>query len=393
MNLLRKLNNGSGVIVAISLAHFANDAPITLLPAVLPLVIKEFDLSYAAAGAIITISAFLMTSLQAISGYVADRVNRITFLFMGLSTLSVGTILVSFSTNYIQLLAFQCLAGIGASIYHPIGYSLLSDTFESGNRGKALGVGSAAGDMAVPVAFVSSGFLASVLGWRNIFRIWGSMTAIVAIMMPLIIAEPRKRKLHSTMNRSAKNVVTTLIPIIIMMGLAGACYKIISSFTTTYLTTFGLSIELANAITASMMIIGAVGAIVGGTLINKLGERKIILLAMIMLSVLSAISATVNDGYLLSIIICISGFALLTVWPPFYSIIASSTSLGERAFIYGLIFAIAWSFSSLFPYIAGACADIFGLQIIYIIVSFISLLATIIIALHTKRNTTGHLPS
>jgi len=383
---LKRLNNVSGVVVAVSLAHLANDVPAALFPAVLPIVIKEFSLSYAAAGAIITASAVLMTSLQAMTGYVADRTNRITFLFVGLTTLSIGTILVSFSTNYIQLLALQCLMGIGASIYHPICYSLLSDTFESGKRGKALGLGSAAGDVAVPVAFASSGFLAFVLGWRNIFRIWGLVTAIVAIIMPLIITEPRKRKPHSTTtSRSTKEIVTPLILVIIVMGLASACYRIVCSFTTTYLTTFGLSIELANSVTALMMIIGAVGAVVEGTLADKLGERNVIFITMIMLSVLSAISANVGNGYLLSIIICISGFALLGAWPPFYSVIASSTSLGARAFIYGLLFAIAWSFGSLFPYVSGVCADIFGLQIIYIIVSFVSLLAAFITLLTLKK--------
>jgi len=101
--------------------------------------------------------------------------------------------------------------------------------------------------------------------------------------------------------------------------------------------------------------------------------------------VLSAISANVGNGYLLSIIICISGFALLGVWPPFYSVIANATSLGARAFIYGLLFAIAWSFGSLFPYISGVCADIFGLQIIYIIVSVLSLLAVFVTRLTLKK--------
>jgi len=383
---LKRLNKGSGVIVAVSLAHFANDVPVTLLPAVLPIVIKEFSLSYAAAGALITVSAVLMTSLQAISGYIADRTNRITFLFVSLTTLGIGTILVSLSTNYIQLLAFQCLMGIGASVYHPTGYSLLSDTFESGKRGKALGLGSAAGDVAVPVAFASSGFLTFVLGWRNIFMLWGLVTTVVAITIPLITTEPRKKDLNlTTKSRSTKEIVTTLIPIIIVMGLAGASYRIVCSFTTTYLTTFGMSIELANAVTASMMILGAVGAVVAGTLADKLGERNTIFLTMVMLSVLSAISANVGNSYLLSISICISGFALLGVWPPFYSVIASATSLGARAFVYGLLFAVAWSFGSLFPYISGVCADIFGLQIIYIIVSFLSLLAAFIIRLTLKK--------
>jgi len=373
---LEKLRARSGVMVAVSLAHFANDVSVTLLPAVLPMVIKEFNLSYAAAGAMLTASALLMTFLQAITGYIADRANRITLLSVGLTTLGVGTILISFSTNYTQLVVFQCLVGIGASAYHPIGYSLLSDAFESGKRGKALGLGSAAGDVAIPVAFVTSGLLALILGWRNIFMLWGSVAIIVALTMPRIITEPRKGSLSSTIvSRSTREIVTTLIPIIFVMSFAGASYRIVSSFTTTYLTTFGLSIESANAITALMMAVGAVGAVIGGTLSDRLGVRKTTFLTMLVLSVLSAISANISNAYLLFPAICLMGFALLGVWPSFYSAIASATSLGARAFIYGVLFAIAWGFGSFFPYVSGACADIFGLQIIYVIVSVIALLA------------------
>ena len=383
---MKRLDSGSGVILAVSLAHFANDVPVILLPAVLPVVIVEFNLSYAASGAVIAVSALSMTALQAVTGYVADRVNRINFLFAGLATVGVGTILVSLSSDYVQLLAFQCLVGVGASVYHPIGYSLVSDMVESRKRGKALGLGSAAGDMAVPIAFASSGFLAFVLGWRNIFRLWSLITVIIAVIVPLMIAEPRKSGLHSNAkSRSTREIITTLIPVIVVMGLAGACYKIVSSFTTTYLTTFGLSIELANGVTALMMALGAVGAVVEGALADRLGERNAILLATVMLGALSAISANVGNVYLLSVTVFISGFALLGVWPPFYSIIARSTSLGARAFMYGLLFAIAWSFGSIFPYMSGVFADIFGLRVIYIIVSFVSLLAAFITYLTLKK--------
>ncbi|MGQ9461127.1 MAG: MFS transporter [Candidatus Bathyarchaeaceae archaeon] len=367
----------SRVTVAASLAHFANDVPLTLLPAVLPILIEKFGLSYALAGAMITVPAFLMTSLQSVTGYIADRWNRITLLFVGLATLGIGTILIGFSTNYIQLLVFGCLMGIGGSFYHPIGYALLSDAFESGKRGKALGLGSAAGDIAVPVAFATSGFLVLVLGWRSIFMFWGLVSIFIAIIMPLIIAEPRKQGSHSPVTtNSTKEIVRTLIPVIIVMSFAAACYRIVSSFTTTYLTrTFKLSIELANAVTALTMAVGAVGAIIGGTLTDKLGEKITVSTEMVTLGVLSIVAVHVNNGYFVSVIICLAGFSLLGVWPSFYSAIAGATSLGARAFIYGLLFAIAWSLGSFFPYVSGVCADVFGLQVIYILVGVLSLFA------------------
>jgi len=365
------------VTVATSIAHFINDVPLTLPAAVILILREEFDLNYAAVGAVITASAFFMTSLQAVTGYVADRWNRITLLRLGLTTLGVGTILMSFSTNYVQLLAFGCLMGIGGSVFHPIGYSLLSDAFESGKRGKALGLGSAAGDMAVPVAFATSGFLVLFLGWRNLFILWGLIAIIAAVMLPLIIKEPRKKSFRSNATgNSTKQIVRILIPVIIVMGLAAASYRIVSSFITTYMNDFfGLSVESANFVLALMMVVGTVGSIVGGTLADKFGEKNTVAIEMVVLSVLSVVSVYIGNVYFLSGMICVMGFFLLGVWPSFYSVIADTTSLGARSFIYGLLFAIAWSLGSFFPYVSGVCADVFGLQVIYILVSVLSLLA------------------
>jgi len=386
MKTLRKLGTGAKVTVAMSLAHFVNDASFTIIPPVLPILIEEFRVGYGALGAVITASVLTMTSMQAVTGYIADRCNRITFLLVGLIILGAGTVLIGFSTNYIQLLVFGCVMGIGGSVYHPIGYSLLSDAFEFGNRGKALGLGSAAGDLAIPVVFATSGFLTLFLGWRSIFTLWGLVIITVAVTIRFVTSEPGKKISRSRItDSSTKETVVALIPLIVVMGLAAACYRIVTSFTTTYLSTFGLSIGSANAVTALMMTTGAIGSVIGGTLTDKLGAKKTISIEMFTLGVLSVILAYVSNRYLLYIIIALMGFALLGVWPSFYSVIARRSNLGSRAFIYGLLFAIARSFGSFFPFISGFYADVFGLRVIYILVGVLSLLAAFTVYFTFKR--------
>jgi FSR family fosmidomycin resistance protein-like MFS transporter len=374
MVMLKRFTAHSKLKFATSTAHFVNDVSTSLLPAVIVVLRDEFDLSHTLQGALITSSVFLMTALQAVVGYVADRRNRVHLLSLGLTTLGIGTILVAFATNYFQLLLFAFLLGIGGSFFHPIGYSLLSDAFEFENRGKALGVGSASGDIAVPVAFAMSGILILSVGWRPIFIFWGLIAIIVAATLPLIITEPEKACAHTnkTGNSTAKTI-WTLIPVVIVMGLAAASFRIASTFTTTYLRTLGLRIESANFVFALMMCVGVVGSLAGGNSIEKLGEKRTVIIGMVMLSVLSMVSICVNNVYFTPAIIVLIGFFLLGVWPPFYSFIAKATNLGARAFMYGLIFAIAWSFGSLWPFMSGVCADIFGIQVTYILIGGLSL--------------------
>jgi hypothetical protein len=110
-------------------------------------------------------------------------------------------------------------------------------------------------------------------------------------------------------------------------------------------------------------------------LVDKFGEKNTVTAEMIMLGLLSIVSVYISEIYFLSGMICIMGFFMLGVWPSFYSVIAGSTTLGARAFMYGILFAVAWSFGSFFPYISGVCADIFGLQVIYFLMGGLSLVA------------------
>jgi len=379
------IRSDSRAVIVSSLAHFDNDVLITVLPAVLPIVIGEFGLSYGIAGATLTAFTLFLSLLQAFMGYMGDRMNRILLLSLGLATLGTAAILTSFSGSYIQFLVFQCLLGVGASVYHPIGYSLTSDTFELGRRGKALGIVSAAGDIALAAAFATTGFLVLVIGWRGIFMFWGLLALISASILGLTMVEKKRSLTITTRYRFDRKVIVRLIPVIIVMGLASACYRIVNSFTTTYLTTMGLDIKSANIVTAFMFLLGVLGSIVVGVLTDRLGERKSILLTMAILGAQSLILTYAVNVYLISIIIISMGFSMIGVWPPMYSAIANLTKLGPRAFTYGVLFAISQSFGSLFPFISGALADVFGLQIIYTIVSILSFTAVFVTYLMLKR--------
>jgi len=367
------------MVIVASVAHFTNDVSVLLLPTVLPLVIEDFGLSYATAGLAVALLFLLESFSQIAAGYMADRVNKLVLLIAGLVILGMATLLVSLSANYIQLLIFQCLLGIGASFYHPIGYSLLSDTCEVRERGKALGLVSAAGDAAAPVAFLTSGLLAPAFGWRMIFVLWSCVVFIVAFTILFITgAQYRKREETYIIGKSARKTMLKLMPVMVIMLLAETSYLMISSFSTSFLTSLGVNIELANITVAVMMAMGILGEITSGFLIDRFGERITILGLYLLLVVTSAVTFLADKIPVLILTICIMGFPLLGVWPAFYSYIAKVTSESFMAFIYGTVLAVTWGGGSLTPYIGGVIADFFGLKLVYSVVAALSLVAIVI---------------
>jgi len=360
------------------LAHFINDVSEILLPAVLPLVIEEFNLNYADAGLAITSFVVLMNFLQILAGYVADRVNKLLLLFAGLLILSATNLLVGLSASYVQLLVFQGLLGVGASFYHPIGFSLLSDTREVRGRGKTLGFLSAAGSASAPVAFLASGFLAPVFGWRMVFVLWSLVVFFAAFVVLSATGIRYERKEDIQVSKPVKKTIFELTPVIIAMLLSAASYRVISSFATTYLTSLGLGIELANLVVASMMIVGIIGSIASGFLIDEFGERATILGFCLLLALASTVTVFVDNLYIIIPVICVMGLPLLGFWPAFYSYIAKVAGSNSVALTYGVTFAVTWGGCALFPYIGGAFADFFGLKSIYALVIVLSLVSVII---------------
>jgi len=242
--------------------------------------------------------------------------------------------------------------------------------------GKALGIVSAAGDLALAAAFASSGFLILILGWRGIFMLWGSVALVFAMIIRLVLTGSNGRKpVSSSLNSFDRKVIVAFIPILVVMGLSSGVYRVLNSFSTTYLTTIGLNIQFANIVVALMFIVGMLGSIIGGILTDRFGVRNALLILMAMLGLLSAILSIISNIYLSSAIIILMGFPLIGVWPTLYSAIANVTNRGSRAFAYGLFLALSQSFGSVFPFIAGVCADSFGLWIIFLIVCLLSLIA------------------
>lgn len=379
---MSKKSLGLRITLGVSLAHFINDVPSSLLPAVFPIIIKEFMLNYTLVGLIVALSSFLMTSLQSITGYMGDRFNKVKLLTIGLIILGFAIVLTGFSKDYLQLILFQCLFGIGASFFHPIGFSSISDSFKSDKRGKALGIGSAAGDAAAPTAFIIASLLLPLISWRKIYLLWGFITIGTAIGIFILLkdfkASIEKDSDGLRLKDAIKNL-SNLVPIILVMILLSGTYRLIATFTTTYLTLKGISIGISNAIVAFMMSLGIIGALLSGWLINRLGEKSIVLSSTLLLTILLIIFSNLPLSMLSLLFIMLFGFPLMAIWPALYSSIAKVTSIGERAFIYGLIFSIGWGLGSFFPYLGGALSDIFGLKIVYFLAAVLSSISALII--------------
>ncbi|HKY09377.1 MAG TPA: MFS transporter, partial [Candidatus Binatia bacterium] len=142
----------------------------------LPEIRGTFALSELAAGSLFSVMMIIAAMTSGIAGRLADAIGRKAVLITGLSLLSAGFSLASFSDH--PLLFFCCLGvtGIGYGFGAPSLYALMSDLLPQ-RRGLGASLISVTYGTGGAIGAVLSSRLVASFGWRTAFLAVGAIAA------------------------------------------------------------------------------------------------------------------------------------------------------------------------------------------------------------------------
>lgn len=124
--------------------------------------------------------------------YVADRVNRVRFLALCLAAWSLLTALGGMASSALQL----GLARIGVSAVEaggsPSSSSIIADYFPPRQRPTAMGIYAAASMLGILISFGIGGIINAAVGWRWTLVAAGAPGMILAIILIVLVHEPRR---------------------------------------------------------------------------------------------------------------------------------------------------------------------------------------------------------
>jgi len=381
----------SSIWVYASILHFINDFITTLIPAIILVLRSEFSLSYADQGLLMTIPTLIAIIPQTFTGHFADRVHVSRVMLVCAMLLGFGTALMGLSQNFNQLLISACIVGLGASFTHPTIYSITSSHYV-GLEGRYLSFVSAAGDISLPMVFAVTEALTGMIGWRIIMICYGLTAISISIILYKASSNININRRVSGKTISNYKLIKQLIKPLIVLGIITSCYRIILTFTTTYLNHMGLSIEWSNYIFALILAISIMGPVMTGILLKGGGEMRIVALEMTIISILSITLTASSNTALTTIILVPIWILILSVWPPVYSTISRSSPQEHMGLTYGASLTFTWAFGSIWPYIAGIIADNYGIDMIYPLVAALSLVAVAIAITYGDRASSEALP-
>ena len=122
-------------------------------------------------------------------GWFADRFGRTRALMLSVTLYSVFTAACGFSTNLTQFIIFRILLGFGMGGEWASGAALVSETWPSEHRGKALGLMQSGWAIGYAAAALVNGLVLPTFGWRAVFFV-GILPAFLTIWVRRYVKEP-----------------------------------------------------------------------------------------------------------------------------------------------------------------------------------------------------------
>lgn len=159
------------ILLASTLASFLTPFMGSSINVALPDIARTLNLSAVTLGW--TVTAYLLTTAVFLvpMGRLADLLGRRRLFITGISIFMFGTLLSSLAFSGLSLIVFRLVQGVGGAMIFSTSIALLTSSFPRENRGRVLGINTAATYTGLSLGPVIGGFLVQQAGWRSIFLV------------------------------------------------------------------------------------------------------------------------------------------------------------------------------------------------------------------------------
>ncbi len=274
MSLLRNRS-----LIAATLGHFSVDMYSGMLPLILLVLTDPLGLSYAQIGFASMTYSLASSISQPFFGWLGDQRGNRPMAVMGVAAIASTVGVMRFVDQYAVLLVLALIAGLGSAAFHPQGATLAAQT-PAAQRGSAASIfmlggntGYAFGPILGTAAFaLAGGFMPEMLALLGL-----GQAAVVFWALSAQHQEWRNKVSAITTGvtvRAAGSVIVTL-------GLVIFFRSWVQSTVSTYIPQVykaqGFSTAEASNILFAILLPLAIGGLIGGTLSDKIGRRRVLI--------------------------------------------------------------------------------------------------------------------
>ena len=270
-----------------------------VVPPLMTAIVQEFGVSNAEAGLLMSFVLLPGIILSIPVSIAMERYGARVTGGIALICVVISSFMTATSSSFTALLIARLILGIGGSLILIVTPAIVPQWFSMEELGRAMGIFTISMPIATIVAFPTAGTLAVTYGWRSAFYVSLAIGVVATIVYVLIIRDGPMASRGSLSGLSAfKNAEVWKVGII-WLFFNGAILSF-NTWAPTLLTTYkGFTPVEASFYASLLSWISLFAVPIYGTLSDRIGKRKVFIVAGAALLCLTEVAAAYSSGIIL----------------------------------------------------------------------------------------------
>ena len=375
-------------LVAASLGWMLDSFDVMLYALVLAVLMTDLGMDNATGGSLASLTLVASAIGGVLFGVIADRFGRVRALVMSILIYSVFTAACGFAQTVRQLAVFRVFLGIGMGGEWASGAALVSETWPSEHRGKALGLMQSSWAIGYAVAAAVTAIVLPIWGWRAVFFV-GILPALFTLWIRRDVAEPeiwRARVESGKPRGSLRDIFRgSLLPLTIALTLMNACIMFawwgFNLWIPAYLSLpinqggIGLSAYAMSGFVIAMQVGMWCGYVTFGFASDIFGRKRTYVIYVLTAALLILAYTSTRSPAALLVLGPLVAFFGTGSFSGFGAVTAEIYQTDIRATAQGFTYNIGRLASALAPFVVGSLADTHGFEVALSISSIAFVLA------------------
>ncbi|WP_082024888.1 MFS transporter [Necropsobacter massiliensis] len=347
-----------------AVGHLVTDMAQGALPALLPLLIKNYGLSYQEAGGLIFANTALASVTQPLFGYLADKRSMPWLIPLGMLLSGCCIAAMGFVHSYQNLFIFAMIAGIGSALFHPEGARLVN-RMSGKQKGKAMGIFAVGGNAGFAIGPMLAG-LAYIFNEHtlSLFALTNSLIALILFLqLPKLTGVKHSNNKKVNLAAELKNDWQSFSKLSVIIFVRATNFTVLNAFIPIYWISVLHQKETdANLALTLFLSVGVLITFLGGLLSDRLGYVRVIRYAYVIF-LPTIFIFTQSETLWLSLLLLIPlGLGVFTQYSPI--VVLGQTYLAKSVgFAAGITLGLGITMGGVFSPIVGWLADHYGIQL------------------------------
>jgi FSR family fosmidomycin resistance protein-like MFS transporter len=355
------------LVSLLSLGHLITDMTQGAIPALLPFLIAEHHLSYAAAAGIVFAMTVVSSLVQPLFGHFADRLSRPWFMPVGVLLAGLGIAVTGVAPNYRFILLVVAVSGLGVAAYHPEAARLVNYVAAE-KKATAMSIFGVGGQLGFAIGPLIT--TAILLSWSlqgtlllalpailvGIFLTWriSQFSAYVGVGAVPLRSGPTQEIVPDEWGPFFRLSAVVFCRSIIFYGL--------NTFIPLYWINVLHQSRAAGGIALTLLFTaGVVGTIIGGRLADHFSNRSVIWNGLGTLIVLLPVFVSTNNVFVATILLMAIGLINYTTYSPIV-VMGQKYLPNHVGLASGVTFGLAVTIGGVTAPLLGLIADHHGIR-------------------------------